>query len=563
MQPVTRGRPGKVDYLERISRAVTVLAFVAAALACLAAPLSAIAFSNRPFPGFLVEQTLVVASTSGPGWTGSEAGIRYPQRVMRIGGRAVTTGAQFDAVLAERAIGDHVAVLTKLPDGTVRVFPSVTLVQFPPRDMLRLFMLPYLVGLAYLAMGVWMYRARGLTRPGRALAFFCVSAAMSCTLLFDLDTTHVGTMIWTVAIAQLGGALVSLAMRFPDEWHFATRWPWLLALPYSVSVLLALQGLSVVNDTTQPWAYIGAWAASYRYIGVGMLVFLGTVAYRAGTGRSLLIRRQARIVLLGSFLAFLPLTIWAIAPVFGVAIPFNGILFLPGLVIFPLSVGMAILRYRLLEVDVIVNRTIVWGTLTAILAGVFTAAMTVMQKLFVAVTGEKSDAALVLTTLIVAAAFAPLKARLQVFVDRRFKQAPDQISDLRGFGDQVRAFVQMSDTERITGRLLDEAARGLQAESGALSLFDGGRLRTVHTYGYWRGEAWVSIPLESDGELLGLLTLGPRANQEQYTRQECEALQQVAAQVAHAVRLARMTHQLSSFSVFENARPVPVQNAEQ
>jgi hypothetical protein len=560
---MTRGRAGKVDYLEQISRAVTILAFAGAALACLAAPLSAIAFSNRPFPGFLVEQTLVVASMGGQGWMGTEAGIGYPQRVMRIGGRAVTTGAEFDAVLAERAIGDKVAVLTRLPDGTVRVYPSVTLMPFPPRDMLRLFMLPYLVGLAYLAMGAWMYRARGLTRPGRALAFFCVSTAITCTLLFDLDTTHVGTLLWTVAIAQLGGALVSLAMRFPDEWRFCTRWPWLLAVPYSVSIILALWGLSVVNDTAQPWAYVGAWAASYRYIGLGMLVFLGTMAYRAATGRSLVIRRQARIVLLGSFLAFLPLTIWAVAPVFGVSIPFNGILFLPGLVIFPVAVGMAILRYRLLEVDVIVNRTIVWGTLTAILAGVFTAAITVMQKLFVAVTGEKSDAALVLTTLIVAAAFAPLKARLQVFVDRRFKQGPDQISNLRDFGDQVHSFVQMSDTARITGRLLDEAARGLQAESGALGLFEGGHLQTVHTYGYWRGEVWVSIPLESDGEVLGLLTLGPRANQEQYTRQECEALQQVAGQVAHAVRLARTTRQLSSFSVFENPRAVPVQNAEQ
>ncbi len=119
----------------------------------------------------------------------------------------------------------------------------------------------------------------------------------------------------------------------------------------------------------------------------------------------------------------------------------------------------------------------------------------------------------------------------------------------------------MSDTERVTARLLDEAARGLQAQSGALSLFDGGHLRTAHTYGYWRGEAWVSIPLEIDGELYGLLTLGPRENQEQYTRQECEALQQVAGQVAHAVRLARMAHQVSaSFSAL-SGMPAPVQTS--
>ena len=151
-------------------------------------------------------------------------------------------------MLAAHQIGSSVAILTRLPDGSARVYPSVGLIQFPPQDMVRLFLLPYLVGLAYLAMGVWIYRARGQMRPGRALAFFCVSTAMSCTLLFDLDTTHVGTWIWTVAIAQLGGALVSLAMRFPEEWRFCTRWPWLLAVPYSVSVVLAVWGLWAVND---------------------------------------------------------------------------------------------------------------------------------------------------------------------------------------------------------------------------------------------------------------------------------------------------------------------------
>jgi len=66
----------------------------------------------------------------------------------------------------------------------------------------------------------------------------------------------------------------------------------------------------------------------------------------------------------------------------------------------------------------------VYGALSAILAGVYTASITLSQRVFMAVTGERSDAAIVLTTLIVASTFTPLKLRLQAIVDRRAKPMP-------------------------------------------------------------------------------------------------------------------------------------------
>jgi hypothetical protein len=85
------------------------------------------------------------------------------------------------------------------------------------------------------------------------------------------------------------------------------------------------------------------------------------------------------------------------------------------------AIGIAILRYRLYEIDLIINRTLVYGALSAILAGVYTASITLSQRLFMATTGERSDAAIVLTTLIVAATFTPIKTRLQATVDRGIK----------------------------------------------------------------------------------------------------------------------------------------------
>ena len=73
----------------------------------------------------------------------------------------------------------------------------------------------------------------------------------------------------------------------------------------------------------------------------------------------------------------------------------------------PLSTGVAVLRYRLWDIDLIINRTLVYGSLTAILGGLFSASTTLSQRVFVALTGEKSDAAFALTTLVVVSLFTP------------------------------------------------------------------------------------------------------------------------------------------------------------
>ncbi len=90
----------------------------------------------------------------------------------------------------------------------------------------------------------------------------------------------------------------------------------------------------------------------------------------------------------------------------------------------PIAVGIAILRYRLYEIDVIINRTLVYGLLTAVLAGLYTGALALFQRLFVAITGQGSDLAIVMTLFVLATVFTPIKTSLQTAVDARLKAAP-------------------------------------------------------------------------------------------------------------------------------------------
>jgi hypothetical protein len=529
---------GKSDNLEKLSRLTTLATFALAVLIYIVTPILAMWWRNIPFPGFFVEQTLVVNESQGDNWTGLQAGITGGQHITRIGGNIVNTPGEFNRLLASHKIGDQVSIFSRLPDGTEHLYPSITLTQFTYKDFFIYFWLPYLVGLSYLGIGIWIYRVRGHARPGRALAFFCVCTSLVCSIIFDLSTTHLGTSIWVAALGMTGGALISLAMRFPEEWKPAQTHGWVLAVPYLFSAVLIIWNLVVMYDNNQPWAYYTTWGASYRFVGLSIIFFLGMMVYRSGSTVSV-VRRQARIVLMGSTLAFGLITIWFVGPIFHVNFMFNTALFLPPLLLFPLSVGVAIVRYRLWEIDSIVNRTIVYGLLTAILAGMFTALIGLSQKLFVFFTGDKSDAAIVITTLIVASLFDPIKSRLREWVDRQFKELPDQTRQLRAFGEQVQTYIQMNDAHQITFRLLDEAARCLQAESGAINLGSGEQIQTIHTYGLWKGDVRVSIPLEVEDERYGFLLLGPRRNGHVYTRQESEILQQVATQVTSAIRLSR------------------------
>ncbi len=215
----------------------------------------------------------------------------------------------------------------------------------------------------------------------------------------------------------------------------------------------------------------------------------------------------------------------------------NSLLFYLAVAGFPVAIGIAILEYRLYDIDLLINRTLVYVPLTGLLAGIFAASITLSQKLFVALTGQQSDAATVLTTLIVVAAFDPLKNGMQHLVDKRFKEVPDPIKKLRAYGDQVRAVSEILDVNANTQRLLKEAASAFDASSGAIFLKRDGQLQLARAVGEWKDASRVNVPLQDNGITLGELKLGARRNGSDYSDAERAALQQIADVVAHALTL--------------------------
>jgi hypothetical protein len=133
-----------------------------------------------------------------------------------------------------------------------------------------------------------------------------------------------------------------------------------------------------------------------------------------------------------------------------------GLLSLAALAAIPLAAGFAILRHRLYEIDVIVRRTLVYGVVTAGLAGLYFAIVLLLQEVFSSFAGG-SDLAIAGSTLAVAALFRPVRTRVQALVDRRFyRRRYDAERTLEAFTARLRDEIELGALQRELGRIVED-----------------------------------------------------------------------------------------------------------
>ena len=261
----------------------------------------------------------------------------------------------------------------------------------------------------------------------------------------------------------------------------------------------------------------------------------------------------------------------------------SSVLVIVSVVGLPVAVGIAILRYHLYNIDLLINRTLVYSSLTAVLAAVYLGSIVLFQVIFRAFTGQRSQLAVVVSTLAIAALFRPLRRRIQSFIDQRFyRRKYDAAKTLEAFSAKLR---DATDLDALSDDLVglvretmqptrvslwlksperakeatDKATTAIEAPEFEIAPDDPILAYLANTSGVVEvekldldslalramkeAEIELVVPLVSQGELIGLLNLGPRLSQQEYSADDRKLLSDLSTQTAPALRIARLVHQ--------------------
>ena len=396
-----------------------------------------------------------------------------------------------------------------------------------------------------------------------------------------MDTTRHAVLIWALSLGVAGASLVHLSFVFPQPMRFVLRRPSLRWLGWIVCILLAGPTAFAILRPSDPYFYINTWQWGYLFITLGFILFLGMLIYRVFSSNLSYVRQQSRVIIFGAIIAFIPVLYYITPLAFGLFTQFYAWLIFPALIVFPLSITYAIIRYRLLDVDRFFSRAITHLlTLGAALAAFY--ALLAFFSLSLQRAIRANDPLVIAAYLLVLViVLNPLRGLIQRGIDRLFYRAPaDYRRALTSLSRNLAITPNLNQTIRI---LEDQLTQALAPEKFVIYLYNddlgeyfphASREDTAPPYQVedpliqliasartpvWfptdgplpaplqdsadanhRLRGFTFVPLHYEGKLIGFMMLGPRKSGDLYTSDDLDFLAAVAAQSTLALENVRL-----------------------
>jgi len=437
---------------------------------------------KNPFIGGFFEQTLILnaSDTSEPGkqWALYEKGFGLGDQLISVGDRQISSADVLNNALSSFRNNETIRVTIRTSDGGSRTV-NITLQPFPFADRIAYFGMPAILSLVFLGISLWIFGLRRTESSGRAFSMMASSMAIAIGALFDLYTSHRFTYIWTMAVALSGGALIDLALCFPQEARLVIGRPYLRWFGYAAGMLLAFNAFPKLYDFANPTAYFDAWRIIYIFVGLSAMFYFGALLFYAFLSYSPVVKSQARTILFGALLAFGPIVFWLLYSswknaVQGLAdsIPFNPYLFVP-LILFPLVNGYVILRFRLLRTEYWLRKGIVYSGLTILVVAAYALVVSglgsILSSIFAIAMPSDNPYLIGGLVFVIAVILDPVRTRLQGLVDGTFFRGQ------RAYEDRIRTF-----SHELTGALdLETIGRVLRQQIASSLVPD-----RLHIYTY-------------------------------------------------------------------------------
>ena len=405
---------------------------------------------QMPFLGAFVEQSMVFNGVGPyeptPAWELFQK-VKLGDQLVKINDIQVKDNQQIQTVLQQYFPGETISIVVRSEDGQERVLDT-TLQKFSSSDRTAYFYTPSILSFLFLVVSWWIFGLRRTETAGRAFSLFASSIAIVIGSLFDLYTTHIFTYIWTLSAALAGGALITLALSFPQEFRITLDHPYLRWTGLFLGLALAFWAFPTLFNLETPTVYVKNWQYIYIFVAASAVFYILSNLYHSIYAYSPVVKTQARLILWGTLISFGPLVLWL---VIGSLRPlnFSPYLFLPTL-LFPLIVAYTIMRFRFVRSDDWIRRGLVYAFFTVFIVGGYALVVTGLGLIFVSATQVNNPILIGLFFFVLALLFDTVRTRLQGFVNTLFFRGQRVYNErLNDFRHQLTAALDLDNIGSI------------------------------------------------------------------------------------------------------------------
>jgi signal transduction histidine kinase len=226
-------------------------------------------------------------------------------------------------------------------------------------DLIIHFVTPYLVGICYLAIGIWSFFRGYDQRKALAFAFLCASVSILLATMFEQSAVYVLARIWTAVWSLTGIALFYMGLAILPESSLLQRHKWLRFLPIILGTAITIWAEILLNETVSRSSFF-PWFVLYIFLTTSILAFIGMLVYAWLRPSYVRVRLQSRVIFFSTIISLAPTGIWAITLALGRVLPtlershslqvLTNFVFLT---LFPVAVDYSLRRYRSLDADLL------------------------------------------------------------------------------------------------------------------------------------------------------------------------------------------------------------------
>src|SRR5574341_1516970 len=523
---------------DQLGRLGLMLVLVLVAAIYLVAPFFALTWMQVPFIGAFLEYPITAnVSVTRPFFaeeelTGTAFSLRQNDNVVGIDGRPISSAAEFYAALRGYQPGD-VVTLDVVNDSGSRREVGVVLSELPLSVGLGLFGTAYIVGLVYIGIGLWVYRARRDQVIGRTFLMLCISMAILLGTTFDLWTTHIFTPLWSASVPWVGAILVTFALVFPSETTLIASRPAARLYPVIPALLLmALVQLQLGRSHVELALW---WRVQYIFAETCILIVIGVL----------------------------------LAPI-----------------LFPLTIAYSIVQYSVLDTGRVLSFTATYSIMALVVMVGFALLVagvnTIIASVFLGEANAASPALIGLVAFVLVLVFQPARAWLQERIDRLFFRSRAEYQErLTTFRHDLTLASGLGEVVRLLKQQIRETVVPTHAyvflrdnQNNFLAVGEGSRPDTdirfeaasglVHALNTSRDLIFLELskplppelveehaklavlrtpilaPLKGQDRLAGFVAIGNRRSGENYAIQDLRFIQALTEQASLAVERAQV-----------------------